>query len=575
MQVFIRIIIIFCITLLLIAAKNRPIHELESQKIKTLANELKENVKPYVSQVWVSDLGNGKYQNPALYADYSDPDACRVGSDYYMVASSFTNTPGLPILHSRDLVNWTIVNYAIHNLTPENFFQSMQHGNGVWAPSIRYHNNEFYIYYGDPDFGIYMTKAKTATDKWSPLTLVKDGKGLIDPCPFWDNNGRAYVAHAYAGSRAGMKSVLGIFEMTTDGKQAITESKLVFDGHPNHSTVEGAKLYKRNDYYYIFAPAGGVKQGWQLAMRSKNIYGPYEEKIVMAQGKSKINGPHQGAWLDTPDGKEDWFIHFQDLYAYGRVVHLNPLKWINDWPVIGEDNDGDGCGIPVETYTKPNLGKAYPITTPIESDEFDGKTLGLQWQWQANSNPLWHFYNRNNGFLRLFAWEAIDAVNNLWNAPALLMQKFPAPNFNATIKLKFSPYKIDERTGLIVMGQDYAAITIDSTINGLSLNFVSCKNAPAGNPEIKTVSIPYKSNEVYFRVEVKQSFSINNDNYTQPNANCTFSYSTDGNKFTVIGDVFSAKEGKWIGAKIGIFCQRPKRLNDSGYADFDWFRIEK
>jgi hypothetical protein len=305
---------------------------LKTLNISGLTKELKENIKPYVSKVWVSDLGNGRYKNPVLYADYSDPDVCRVGNDYYMVASSFANTPGLPILHSNDLVNWTLVSYAIQNLAPESVFKTMQHGNGVWAPSIRYHNNEFYIYYGDPDFGIYMTKAKKVTDHWSPPTLIKAGKGLIDACPFWDENGRAYVAHGYAGSRAGMKSVLAVFEMTPDGKTAITESRLVFDGHPHHPTVEGAKLYKRNGYYYIFAPAGGVKPGWQLALRSTNIYGPYEEKIVLAQGKSDINGPHQGAWIDTPDGKQDWFIHFQDLYAYGRAVLLQPMRWVNDWP---------------------------------------------------------------------------------------------------------------------------------------------------------------------------------------------------------------------------------------------------
>lgn len=544
-------------------------------KITEFVSFLKESAKPYVSQVWVSDLGNGKYKNPVVYADYSDPDVCRVGNDYYMVASSFANDPGLPILHSKDLVNWTIVSYAIYNMEPRERFSTMQHGNGVWAPSIRFHNGEFYIYFGDPDAGIYMTKAKRVTDRWAPLTMVKAGKGLIDACPFWDEDGRAYVAHGYAGSRAGMKSILGMFEMTPDGTKALTESRLVFDGHPKHTTVEGAKMYKRNGYYYIFAPAGGVKPGWQLAMRSKNIYGPYEEKIVMAQGKSEINGPHQGAWIDTPDGKEDWFIHFQDLYAYGRVVHLNPMKWVNDWPVIGEDKDGDGCGTPVTTYKKPNVGATYPVATPVESDEFDGLKLGLQWQWQANEYPLWYFPHGTKGFLRLFAWEAIGAAKNLWDAPALLMQKFPAPDFKATTKLTFSPSKKGERAGLVVMGQDYAAITIDSIDKGLSLNFVTCKNASGGAAETVQTSIPVTTNTVYFRVELKQTRSLNKENILQPKANCTFSYSLDGNKFSEIPVPFAAWEGRWIGAKVGIFCQRPKPLNDSGYADFDWFRIEK
>ncbi len=548
---------------------------LKEQKINTLTKELKENIKPYVSQVWVSDLGNGKYKNPIIYADYSDPDVCRVGDDYYMVASSFANDPGLPILHSKDLVNWTIVSYAIYNMEPHERFSTMQHGNGVWAPAIRYHNNEFYIYFGDPDAGIYMTKAPKVTDKWSPLILVKAGKGLIDACPFWDEDGRAYVAHGYAGSRAGMKSVLGMFEMTPDGTKAITESRLVFDGHPVHTTVEGAKMYKRNGYYYIFAPAGGVKPGWQLAMRSKNVYGPYEEKIVLAQGKSEINGPHQGAWIDTPDGKEDWFIHFQDVYAYGRVVHLNPMKWVNDWPVMGEDKDGDGCGTPVTTYKKPQVGKTYPIATPVESDEFDGNELGLQWQWQANSYPLWYYPAGHKGYLRLFAWETIGSAKNLWDAPALLLQKFPAPDFKATTKLTFHPYKKGERAGLVVMGVDYATLSVENTDSGLVLNYTTCKNAPNQTPETVQASIPLKDSTIYLRVELKQTKALNKENILQPKANCTFSYSTDGKKFIPFDAGFAAWEGKWIGAKVGIFCQRPKPLNDAGYADFDWFRIEK
>lgn len=529
----------------------------------------------YVSKVWVSDLGNGNYKNPVLYADYSDPDVCRVGTDYYMVASSFGNTPGLPILHSNDMVNWTIIGYALQKMEPEERFNALQHGNGVWAPSIRYHNNEFYIYFGDPDAGIYMLKSTNPAGVWSPLTLVKAGKGLIDACPLWDEDGKAYIVHGFAGSRAGMKSVLGIFEMSPDGTKAITESRLVFDGHPINTTTEGPKFYKRNGYYYIFCPAGGVKPGWQLALRSRNVYGSYEEKRVLAQGKSDINGPHQGAWVDTPDGKQDWFFHFQDLYAFGRAVLLQPMKWVNDWPVMGEDKDGDGCGTPVPTYKKPDVGKTYPIATPIENDEFDGRTLGLQWQWQANANPLWYFPAGEKGYLRLFAWELIGAAKNLWDAPNLLLQKFPAPNFKATTKLSFSPFKIGERAGLVVMGQDYATLTIENTEKGLVLNQTSAKNVSKGTPETINSSVPLANSTIYLQVEVKQTKASNKEGILEPKANCAFSYSLDGIKFIPFGNAFAAWEGKWIGAKVGIFCQRPQPLNDSGYADFDWIRFDK
>lgn len=526
-----------------------------------------------ISKVWVPDSGNGSYKNPVLYADYSDPDVCRVGKEYYMVASSFNCIPGLPVLHSNDLVNWTIIGHALQKMIPAERFNTPQHGNGVWAPSIRYHNKEFYICFGDPDAGIYMTKATDPAGVWSPLTMVKEGKGLIDACSFWDEDGKAYVVHGFAGSRAGMKSVLGLFEMTPDGTKALTESRLVFDGHPDNPTVEGPKFYKRNGYYYIFCPAGGVKPGWQLALRSKNIYGPYEQKRVLAQGKSDINGPHQGAWVDTPDGKQDWFLHFQDLYAYGRAVLLQPMKWINDWPVMGIDPENTGCGTPVSTYKKPDVGKTYPVTTPAESDEFNGQTLGQQWQWEANSNPLWHYCAGDKGYLRLFAWQTTGDTGNLWNAPNLLLQKFPAPEFSATTMLTFTPLVTGERTGLVVMGQDYASLTLENTEKGITLKQISCLKADKGSPEIIHASVSLAQPSVYLRVEVRQTKMMNSEGINEPKGTCTFSYSLDGKEFTGLGNSFIAREGVWIGAKVGLYCSRSKLKNDSGYVDVDWFRV--
>src|SRR5688500_7631940 len=322
-----------------------------------------------VSKVWVADLGNGMYKNPILNADYSDPDAIRVGNDFYMVSSSFEDIPGLPILHSKDLVNWSIIGHALKRQPPFDHFSVPRHGEGVWAPAIRYHNNEFNIYYPDPDFEIYLIKAKNSAGPWSEPILIEGGKGLIDPCPLCDDVGSVYLIHAYAGSRAGIKSIIVIKKLNRDGTKVLDEGKLVYDGHELDPTVEGPKLYKRNGYYYIFAPAGGVSTGWQLVLRSKNVYGPYERKIVMDQGTSPVNGPHQGALVSTQTG-EDWFLHFQDKGAYGRIVHLQPVHWVKDWPVIGVDKDSDGKGEPVLSYKKPNVGKVYPVQTPAESDEF-------------------------------------------------------------------------------------------------------------------------------------------------------------------------------------------------------------
>ncbi|RZK37440.1 MAG: glycosyl hydrolase 43 family protein [Pedobacter sp.] len=516
-----------------------------------------------ISKVWVSDLGNGKYKNPVIDADYSDPDVIRVGDDFYLTASSFDAVPGLPILHSKDLVNWTIIGHALKRQPPFDHFSKTQHGNGVWAPAIRFHNGEFYIYYPDPDFGIYLTKAKNPVGPWSDPVLVEGGKGLIDPCPLWDEDGKVYLAHAYAGSRAGIKSIIVVKKMNAAGDKAIDEGKLVYDGHELDPTIEGPKFYKRNGYYYIFAPGGGVSTGWQTVLRSKNVYGPYERRVAMDQGKSPINGPHQGAWVNTPSG-EDWFLHFQDKNAYGRVVHLQPMKWVNNWPVIGTDADGDGIGEPVLVYKKPSIAKAVAITTPAESDEFNGTNLGLQWQWQANPSATWSFLNPTKGMLRLYSVKIPDSAKNYWEVPNLLLQKFPTEKFTTVTKLTFTPNtKLEnEKTGLIVAGLSYANIAVKSKKDGNYLVYTTCKTADKGKAEKEETLIKLTSNTIYLSVTVSEG------------AKCQFSYSLTGDKFTKVNDVFQAEPGKWIGAKVGLFCVREQQTNDAGYADFDWFRIE-
>lgn len=519
--------------------------------------------KPFVSKVWVSDLGNGMYKNPVINADYSDPDVCRAGEDYYMISSSFEDVPGLPILHSRDLVNWTLIGHALKRQPPFEHFSKPQHGNGVWAPAIRYHKGEFYIYYPDPDFGIYMTKTKDPRGGWSEPVLVEGGKGLIDPCPLWDDDGQVYLVHAYAGSRAGIKSIIVVKKMNAEGTKTVDSGVMVFDGHEQDPTLEGPKFYKRNGYYYIFAPAGGVATGWQLVLRSKNVYGPYERRNVMDQGKTPINGPHQGAWVTTPDGKEDWFFHFQDKEAYGRVVHMQPMKWVGDWPVIGVDKDGDGKGEPVLTYKKPKVGKTYPVATPPDSDEFEGTTLGLQWQWMANPKATWAFVNPAKGSLRLFS-DKFDSARNLWEMPNVLLQKFPGDEFMVTTKMKFAPNnKLEnEKAGLTIMGFSYANMALKSKKDGIYLVYTLCKDAEKGKAEVEKEIMKMQDSTVFFRVKVRDG------------GKCRFSYSLDGEKYTEVGDEFTAEVGRWIGAKVGLFCTRQTQINDAGYADFDYFRVE-
>lgn len=514
------------------------------------------------SQVWIPDLGNGNYQNPIIFADYSDPDVIRIGDDFFMTASSFNCVPALPILHSKDLLNWRLINHAIQRFK-DPAFDIPQHGNGVWAPAIRYHQGTFYIYYGDPDRGIYMVKTKDPYGTWDPPVLIKKAYGNIDPCPFWDDDGKVYMVHAFAHSRAGIKSILQINELSSDGSRIVDKGRIVFDGHESHPTIEGPKLYKRNGYYYIFAPAGGVSSGWQTILRSKHIYGPYQDKIVLEQGNTSINGPHQGGWVELLSG-ENWFIHFQDHGAYGRVVHLNPVKWVDDWPLMGVDLDGNGIGEPVETYQKPDVGHIYPVEVPQTSDEFNENVLGLQWQWQANYDSTWWSLNQNPDHLRLFTITTPQNSHNLFLVPNIILQKFPAEVFTVTTRLKSRFSMEGERAGLIIMGLDYAYLMVVRTGPGMEIVQATCIDAEHEKEEKVAYHATILEEPLFLRVQVKTG-SV-----------CQFSFSTDGNDFKKIGGEFKAREGKWIGAKVGLLAIASKnRLAGSGYADFDWFRITK
>lgn len=519
------------------------------------------NLKDLPKAIRFSDNSDGTYTNPIINSDYSDPDAIRVGNKFYMTASSFNCIPGLPILESDDLVNWKLISYALNKQKPEQVYDLPQHGKGVWAPCIRYHKKEFYIYYPDPDFGIYRIKAKNPQGPWSEPILVKSGKGLIDPSPLWDDDGKAYLVYAFAGSRAGIKNMLVICTMNQEGTLTNNDEVLILDGHNDEPTIEGPKIYKRNNYYYIFAPAGGVATGWQTVLRSKNIQGPYEKRKVLEQGKTEINGPHQGAWVQTKNG-EDWFLHFQDKGVSGRVVHLQPMKWQNDWPIIGIDEDGDGIGEPVITYKKPNVGKIFPISSPPDSDEFNETRLGLQWQWHANPQINWGFPSAMGYFMLNCIPKPKDAVN-LFDIPNLLLQKFPDDTFSATAKLQFDSHFDDEEAGFVIMGLDYTYLKMKTEKGKIFLSQMTCNNADKKETQAEIERIELKNRLIYMKVDVTE------------NGKSSFSYSEDGIHFKSIGKPFAVKEGKWIGAKLGFVALRQDFKNDAGNLKIDWIRFNK
>ena len=528
----------------------------------------------YRSEVWSPDNGDGTYTNPVINADYSDPDVCVVGDDYYLIASSFQCIPGLPVLHSKDLVNWEIIGYAVKQLQPREVFDTPSHGNGIWAPSIRYHNGEFYIYWGDPDFGVFMVKTKDPAGEWTEPLCVIPGKGMIDTCPLWDDDGRCYLVNGWANSRSRFASVLTVRELNAEGSKPISEPVIVFDGNGTENrTCEGPKFYKRDGWYWIMCPAGGVPTGFQLAMRAKTPYGPYEAKKVLAQGKTAVNGPHQGGWVHTAMG-EDWFLHFQDKECYGRVVHLQPVTWKDNWPVMGVDKDGDYCGEPVVTYRKPKTRGGWKVVNPVETDEFSSNRMGLQWQWQANYNQVFGMPTAFGTFRVYNHKHRTDAVN-LFDVPNMLLQKTPADNFTATTKIRLTSKADNQMGGLIMMGLDYSALVAKRVGDEFVLQQLVCHAADKNKPETATTIATLQPTE---KDVIDYKPGIHLDIYLRmvvADGKCKFYYSLDGRKFRAAGEEFKMREGKWIGAKIGLVSVEPDGNTDRGWVEADWFRVTR
>lgn len=554
----------------------------------------------YKSQVWSPDNGDGTFTNPVINADYSDPDVCvgASGEDFYLTASSFSHLPGLPILHSKDLVNWQIVNHAIKALPPYDRYNVPQHGNGVWAPSIRYNQNNqlYYIYWGDPDLGVFVTTAKDPEGTWTEPKCIIPGKGMIDTCPLWDEDGRCYLVNGWANSRCQFNSVLTVREMTPDGMQAISDPVIVFDGNgTNDRTSEGPKFYKRDGWYWIMNPAGGVPIGHQLAMRSRSPFGPYESKTVLAQGDTNINGPHQGGWVHLKSG-EDWFLHFQDKEAYGRVVWLEPVKWVDGWPTMGEKVGKvkaygkleKYCGQPVLTYKKPKVNVPVNVpVNPVESDEFNTTVLGRQWQWNANYDQTYGMPTPY-GYYRVFCHRQSADYKNMWEAGNLLLQKTPADNFTATAKVEVTAKDEDQYGGITVFGMDYSALVLRRVGDEFQLQQITCKKADKGGAEdIKVLKTfkpssadkidyqPALHRQMYLRLSVKYIGGKNSDGTNKHEAHVQFAYSEDGKKFHDCGDVFTMRQGKWVGAKVGILAAEKAGKKVRGWVDVDWFRITK
>ncbi len=506
------------------------------------------------------------YRNPVLNCDFSDPDAIRVGGDYYMIASSFTYVPGVPVLHSTDLVNWDRIGYCVREL-PFERYQKPAHGCGTWAPALRYHDGIFYAFIPMPDEGIFVTSARNPAGEWEPLRCIKKAVGWIDPCPFWDEDGRVYMVHAFANSRCGIKHKIQMSSLDPVTLEVTEDGPIVFDGFQTQPTAEGPKLYKRNGWYYIFIPAGGVAAGWQTALRSRNIYGPYEEKIVLHQGNSGINGPHQGAWVTDPNGK-DWFLHFQDAKTVGRVIHLQPMCWRENWPFIGQEQNGDGIGEPVEEWPCPvqgkktgetvqSQGKSVRIAPPF-SDDFHGGKPGLMWQWQANFRTEWLAAQKQLKEEDGLALSILPTKASLWEQPNVLSQMIPGKTFRAEVTAELRGAKAGSRAGIGILGLSYSFLEVVQTSEGRKLQLgqgEAKSSAPTAAATEEIVGVLEGAPEqVRLAVEVTEG--------------TWGSYFVNGKE---LSGRFPVSRAVWTGARLGLYARGEEKC---GVAVFKEFRME-
>jgi beta-xylosidase len=466
------------------------------------------------------DQGNGTFKNPILKSDYSDPDILRHGDDFYLIASDF-HFVGMQVLHSKDLVNWQIIGQIFNRLTMAAKYDEMKgYSQGTWAPSLRYHDGEFYVFVCTPQDGLFMWHARKPAGPWSETVTVKAVENWEDPCPFWDDDGQAYLVHSHKGA-----GPLILHKMSPDGTRLLDDGKEIYRG----KVAEGPKFYKRHGYYYISLPEGGVSTGWQTVLRSKNIYGPYERREVFP-----ANSPHQGGLVELDNG-EAWFLSFKSTGYLGRICYLNPVRWTNDdWPVFGDN------GQPVDAWKKPDVGKTYPVIHPQTSDEFKDKALSPIWQWNHNPVPSAWSLTQRRGWLRLTAQpaESLSVARNtltqkLWDSAGVI-----------DVKMDINLMKDGQRAGFaFVSGSDFGWVGVGQE-NGVRKILWDQGQGPA-----------LKGKSVWLR-------GVNSGDTGK------LYYSLDGKAFVDTGVTFRMAFRFWKGGRISIFSYGP----NGGSADFDYVR---
>ena len=492
------------------------------------------------AQVWRSDQGDGTFRNPVLFADYPDPDIIRVGRDYYFATTTFANTPGITILHSRDLINWTLVSHVADSLGDKPEYD-LKNGNayrhGLYASSLRYHAGTYYLANTPVGQKTRIWYAKDVRGPWRYHELEREA---FDPGLFIEPDGRAYLATASTADGT-------ITLLTLDAALAH-----VTDGRKIHyiKGAEGSKIIRRGAYYYLF---NALPPRLALSVsRSRSLFGPWETRDQI----DDKTGGHQGALVDLPDGRWFGFV-MEDSGAIGRMTNMSPVFWQDDWPVWGTPA---APGRVPHRAKKPIMGAAF--AEPATSDDFGNAKLGLQWQWNHNPDTSRWSLTERPGWLRLKP----TVATSFWSARNTLVQKGQGPASRAEVKVDIRHLASGDRCGFGTFGQFSANLTVRRGADGAVALAMEVTEDTVAGPQTQTrATTPLATGDaLWLRTDMDFTTDLGR-----------LAYSVDGARWTGIGGsfplAFAWRTGTFQGEQLAIFCYAP--TPSRGWLDVDRFTL--
>jgi len=502
------------------------------------------------SEKW-GDMGDGTYRNFVFWSEFSNPDVIKVGEDFYMTTSTLHLSPNIAIYKSKDAVNWQIVGHVVSDVTQFSkkygFDRMEDAGNGSWATSIRYHDGRFWVHVIDPTEGLFMSSAKSVEGPWEPLYKVSAGMKMHDDgCPLWDEDGNAYFSCSdFSKKSPDRMYTIKIFKMSADGKKLLDEGVTVHRG----VIAESTKLYKRNGFYYLMYTEEPGRQQW--IMRSNSIYGPYEKRIILQNFKTDAYRPvTQGALVDIGNNKWIYLGQSNCTTVWGWPLALLSVTWKEDWPMVGEDFNGDGIGEMIWHASKPIAGFSKKMVQ--STDEFQQKMLQPQWEFNFQPMPGAYSLTAHPGFLRMNAFSTLNGKS--WNMRNVLLQRMIGREGVIDVKMDLRNMRDGQSAGVCGYGKQRARLYVE--LNGEKNRVVKYE---CERDTLIMGDITGRQKQVWFRIS-------HNDTHAD------FSYSMDGKVYKTIGKPYKLSTWNWVGARFGLFTFNNK--SDMGSVDFDYFRYE-